>query len=170
MLFRSSIQSECTRMKRLVDDLLVLANIDATNWSIQRTPTEIDTLVLDVYESLIPLSKQKGLLFNVILPDDILPPFMLDGERIRQILSILLDNAFAYTPAHGKVSLVLKTTSHHLIVSVIDNGPGIPEEHKAYIFDRFYRVDTSRHDKNHYGLGLSIAFEIMTLQDRKSVV
>ena len=161
--FTTSIHNECTRMKHLIDDLLLLANMDAKHWSIQTTPTEIDTLVLDMYECLIPLSKQKNLIFNVILPDDLLPPLMLDNERIRQTLSILLDNAFTYTPAGNKVSLVLTSSPHVLTISVIDNGPGITEEHKPYIFDRFYRVDSSRHDKNHYGLGLSIAYEMMQL-------
>ena len=161
--FTTSIHNECTRMKHLIDDLLLLANMDAKHWSIQTTPTEIDTLVLDMYECFIPLSKQKNLIFNVILPDDLVPTLMIDNERIRQTLSILLDNAFTYTPAGNKVSLVLNYTPHALTISVIDNGPGIAEEHKPYIFDRFYRVDTSRHDKNHYGLGLSIAYEMMQL-------
>lgn len=161
--FTTSIHNECTRMKHLIDDLLLLANIDAKHWSIHTAPTEIDTLVLDMYECFIPLSKQKALIFNVILPDDLLPPLMIDNERIRQTLSILLDNAFTYTSAGNKVSLILTRSPHILIISVIDNGPGISEEHKPYLFDRFYRVDTSRHDKNHYGLGLSIAYEIMQL-------
>lgn len=165
--FINIIHKECSRMKRLIDDLLLLAHTDAHQWSIQTTPVEIDTLLLNVYELFVALSKQKDLMFNIVLPETAVPTLNIDQERIEQALTILIDNAFAYTPKGGKVSLVLRVKKEALCIDVIDNGPGISVQHQPHVFDRFYRVDTSRHDKTHYGLGLSIAYEIMHLHKGK---
>lgn len=154
---------ECIRMKRLIDDLLLLSNCDAHSWSIMPSELDVDTLLIETYDLFVALSQQKKVFFSLNLPDNLLPSLFADGERLRQAITILLDNAFSYTPSGGKVQLVASTSSSILTIQVIDNGIGIPDEHKALIFERFYRVDTSRHAKEHYGLGLSIAYELIQL-------
>lgn len=161
--FLNIIHKECKRMGRLINDLLFLASTDAKTWSIHLAPVEIDTLLLNLYESLLPLSKKNKLLLTLILPDEYVPKVLIDYERFEQVLTILLDNAFTYTPDNGHITISLSTKDNLIIITIEDNGCGIPDEYKPHIFDRFYKIDSARHDKNHYGLGLSIAYEIIKL-------
>ncbi len=165
--FTEIIHKECSRMKRLIDDLLLLANFDASNWPIQTKATEMDTFLIETYELFRVLSKEKGFHLTIELPETPVPTLKIDQERIQQTIAILLNNAFTYTPPGGTLSFVLLLQKEALCLQVIDHGPGIPDTHKAHIFERFYQVDPSRHDKNHYGLGLSIAYEILLLHKGK---
>lgn len=161
--FLSSIEQEGLRMSRLIEDMLALANADSHSWSIHLEETEIDTLLLDTYEKYEPLMREKKLHFSIRLPDEILPPCSMDSVRILQVLSILLDNALSYVPAGGHVQIGLIYQAPAYLISVSDDGPGISAEHREHVFRRFYRGDSSRHEKSHFGLGLSIASEIMKL-------
>lgn len=162
-LFTSQIQKECSRMTRLVNDLLLLATADANTWSIHKELTELDTLLIDMLDTFLPLANKKKQRLTLELPDEPIPPLLCDDERIGQAIAILLDNALHYSPEGCTILLTIRLEKDNLLLQVIDHGPGIPKEHLPHIFDRFYRIDTSRKDKNHYGLGLSIAKEIITL-------
>lgn len=158
--FMTLIQSECTRMKGLIGDLLLLARSDAHKWQLQLEDFELDSLLIDLYDGFYPISQKKGITFSLVLPDDLLPIFRGDATRIKQLITILLDNAFTYVPSGKTVTLKAKATEKFFVIQVIDTGLGISTEDQAHIFERFYRSDQSRHEKNHYGLGLSIAQEI----------
>lgn len=162
--FRENIKAEGLRMSRLVDDLLVLANTDSHSWTMLSTPTELDTLCLDVYERFCGPAREKSLRLEVALPEEELPLRPCDPGRVEQALSVLLDNAISYTPPGGTVKL---SAGRHgggkVRFSVEDNGPGVPDGEKERIFQRFYRTDRSRRDKEHFGLGLSVAKEIVQL-------
>ena len=82
---------------------------------------------------------------------------------LKQILTILIDNALSYTKDGDTIILRAFTTKKDLVIEVEDHGVGIVDEHKKDIFRRFYREDISRKDKSHYGLGLSIAKELTEL-------
>lgn len=168
--FADSIQSEGQRMSRLIDDMLTLANADNRTWSIHPSDIELDTLLLQTYEKYERIARDKGLTLDVDLPEDIPPTYPCDGERVAQVLSILIDNAMSYTPKGGKIKLGLKTESSRIQLYVADNGPGVPDESKKSIFDRFYRVDKAHKDKAHFGLGLCIAKEIVKLHKGKIAV
>ncbi|MGL4345922.1 MAG: sensor histidine kinase [Cellulosilyticaceae bacterium] len=159
----SVIHKECTRMSRLVEDLLLLATADAKTWSIHKSPIDLDTLLIDMMDTLLPTTHAKQQSLSINLPDITIPILWGDLERIEQVISILVDNAIHYVPIGGKITLSLESTDTSAIIKIIDNGPGISSIHKPHIFDRFYQVDQSRKDKNHYGLGLSIAKEIIHL-------
>ena len=159
--FHQIIQKEVGRMSRLIGDMLAVANADSRSWNMLFAPCELDTLLLDTYEKYEPLMQEKGLSLNVSLPDDALPPCTCDASRISQTLGILLDNAISYVPPKGRVELTLSFDTRHFYLSVSDNGPGIADEKKEAVFQRFYRGDSSRTDKEHFGLGLSIASEIL---------
>ncbi|WP_070041889.1 sensor histidine kinase [Robinsoniella peoriensis] len=161
--FIHAMESEAARMARLINDMLTLANADARNWTIQREPTELDTLVLETYEKFEPQALDKNMDFAFHIPEQSIPPLLCDPGRIGQILSILLDNAFSYTPEGGKVSISLAFGSGNFQIAVTDSGLGIADENKKAVFDRFYRVDASHKDKEHFGLGLCIAKEIIKL-------
>lgn len=84
-------------------------------------------------------------------------------EKVSQILTILIDNALSYVPEGGSIRLQAKKEPGAIAISVSDNGPGIPDSEKDSVFQRFYRSDASRNDKQHFGLGLCIAKEIALL-------
>lgn len=159
--FLDTIISEGMRMKTLIDDMLTLSSSDNHRFSIEPAPTEIDTLVMNSYEAFDPLAKEKHLSLSVQLPDESLPLCTCDKNRISQVLSILLHNAISYTPASGCIKLSLDYRKDHFFISVSDNGIGISDEDKKKIFDRFYRAEKARSTKGHFGLGLSIANEIV---------
>lgn len=161
--FTSQIEKECTRLARLIDDLLLLATADTHTWSIHKTSVELDTLLIDLLDTFLPLAHKKAQQLVLNLPDAAIRPLSCDQERIEQTLAILLDNALYYVPNGGHITIDLIPTAISCVIKVIDNGPGIPPEHAHHIFDRFYRIDASRKDKSHYGLGLSIAKEIIHL-------
>lgn len=161
--FLSTIKSEGTRMSRLIGDMLALANADNKSWSIMKSPCELDTLLLETYEKYEPLLREKGISMNVELPDESLSPCRCDGGRISQVLGILLDNGASYVPAGGKIRSGVEEKEKYFRIYVEDNGPGISDENKEAVFQRFYRADSSRKDKQHFGLGLCIAKEIVTL-------
>lgn len=161
--FSSVIQKEGNRMAHLINDMLSLANADNHSWSILPSPCELDTLLLDTYEKYEPLMKEKKLSLDISLPEVPLSPCRCDASRITQVLGILLDNALSYVPAGGRIKLSLEEGIKDFCLSVADNGPGIPDEVKDSIFERFYRADASRNDKQHFGLGLCIAREIIHL-------
>jgi len=165
--FVDAIDRECVRTCRLVDDLLTLASVDAKSWSIVRQPIEIDAMLRETREDFAPMAEQKGQTLTVELPGNGLPLFTGDEQRLKQTLAILLDNALRYTPEGGKILLKAGRHGRGIRIQVIDNGPGIAGEHKAHVFDRFYREDKSRTQKEHYGLGLSIAWELVRLHGGK---
>ena len=94
---------------------------------------------------------------NEIDPDDC-PPVQADRERLHQVLFNLLDNAFRFTPAGGTVTVSAARVGDSCEVTVDDTGPGIPDEHLPFVFERFYRVDSSRsRGDGGTGIGLTIA-------------
>ena len=163
--FLKTIKQEGLRMSRLIEDMLTLTESDVHRFSIQKNPVELDTLLLNTCEAFEVLAKEHSLSLSLALPDTPLPMCICDPDRIRQVISILLHNAVSYTPAQGKirVSLTHKRASGkaNFFLSVSDNGIGISDEDKKKIFDRFFRAEKSRSAKGHFGLGLSIAFEIV---------
>lgn len=158
---------EGKRMSRLIDDMLTLSGTDSSHFTIHKTTVELDTLLLSAYEKFEPLAIKKCISLRITLPDQLIPPCSCDKERIEQVLSILLDNALSYTPSGGKICLSLQTSSDKLILRVADHGIGIPDSEKKAVFERFYRCDKSHKDKNHFGLGLCIAQEIIHMHRGK---
>ena len=159
--FSDMIHREGNRMSRLVGDMLTLASSDSKQWQLQKEQVELDMLLLEVYEAHVSLSREKGLNLTLSLYEQDIPSILLDRDRITQVLSILLDNAGNHTPAPGKIELELTVHRSRVQIRVSDTGPGVPDEEKPRIFERFYRSEKSRSSRGHFGLGLSIAAEIV---------
>lgn len=166
-VFIENIKSETARMSRLVGDMLSLASADNKSWSILRSSCELDTLILDVYEKYEPLLRRKNIRAEVVFVDDAVSLCRCDSSRISQVLGILVDNAVSYVPEGGKVRLGLEEKEKYFRLFVEDNGPGISDQAKETVFERFYRIDSARRDKQHFGLGLCIAKEIIDLHHGK---
>ncbi|BCN29723.1 sensor histidine kinase [Anaeromicropila herbilytica] len=162
--FSQGIENECRRMKSLIEDMLLLTMVDAKNWKMKNEWVDMDTIMIEMYELYSPLYKQAKKELELNLQEDVLPKLKGDGLRIKQILAVLIDNALSYSKENDTVILKSYSKKNQLVIEVIDHGIGVSEEKKKEIFERFYRVDTSRNDKNHFGLGLSIAKELVHLQ------
>ena len=157
-------------MNNLIDEMLLLAHSGAKHFPIEQQSVELDTLCINAYEAFEPLCRQKGIVLSLTLPDTPLIRCNCDSDRIAQVLSVLLHNAVSYTPEGGRIELALayhreRRTSFE--ITVTDTGVGISDDDKRHIFERFYRSEKSRSTKGHFGLGLSIAYEIVTAHHGK---
>ncbi len=160
-----SVKREVNRLKALTDDLLLLTRSDAGSRAMNFQSFCPDTMLIELYDEFLPVCQQQGQPFTLRLPDEELPMVYADSERISQLISILIQNALAYTTPGTGIELQAAVVRHgkndsETIISVIDHGNGIPDTEKSQVFRRFYRSDQSRSDKTHFGLGLSIASEI----------
>ncbi|MDK2815397.1 MAG: two-component system, OmpR family, sensor kinase [Moorella sp. (in: firmicutes)] len=149
----ADIASEAERMSRLVNDLLTLARADA-GLEIKREPLEIAGLLQEIVRQA-PLLGEATFTARGL---ESLTGQQVLGNRdyLKQLLFILLDNAFKYTPAGGRIELAAAVEHEKLIIQVKDTGPGIAPEDLEHIFERFYRADATR-SSGGTGLGLAIA-------------
>jgi signal transduction histidine kinase len=156
------VEDETERMSRLVEQLLALARADAGRLSVQRQRVELSGLLADLADHARALAELKGLDVFAQITQGL--EANTDPDLLTQIVLNLLDNAIKYTPS-GAIHLSAKAIESHLIqITVADTGPGIPQEHLARIFQRFYRVDTARsRDVGGAGLGLALAREYARL-------
>lgn len=170
--FIELMRCEGARMQHLISDMLFLAGSDAASPALRRSICQPDELLLSVYEKYELLAKKQHLTLKIILPQNTLPDCLCDPERIQQALGILIDNALSYTHAGGIIMLSVfqEKNSRKVCFTVSDTGPGIPDENKKQIFERFYRAEHSHTDKNHFGLGLCIAKEIVDAHHGKIYV
>ena len=159
--FSQVIQREGHRMGRLIGDMLNLASADSGGWRISPKTVEPDVLALELFEASAPQAREKGIKLILDLPEDV-PAITADPDRLSQALSILMDNALSYTPVSGRVTLGIRVVGKRLRFTVTDTGPGVPDGEKQRIFQRFYRSEAARSDRNHFGLGLSTASEIVS--------
>lgn len=168
--FLPGIEKEGERMTGLIDDMLQLALADAKTWTLHKEPLAPDTFLISIYDCLTELCRKKNQPFKLILQEEELPLFLGDRQRMEQIMIILTDNASSYSPEGSEISVKAWSDKKYIFIEVEDHGCGIDDEIKKRIFDRFYRVDQSRNDKAHYGLGLSIAVELVKLHQGKIMV
>ncbi|WP_454338032.1 ATP-binding protein [Streptomyces glaucescens] len=151
------LRAEAARMGVLLDDLLLLARLDAA---------EVETPLRMAEADLVELVEQAADAFRAGHRDRPLTvrtpggpvPLRLDPQRVRQVLDNLLTNAAVHTPAGTDVCVTVAVTAGAALVRVTDAGPGIPAADRERVFDRFYRVDKARsRDRGGSGLGLSVA-------------
>ncbi len=145
------IEGEAQRMRRLISDLLLLAQEDADT-NMLREPVELDTLMLDVYRQI----KRHADHVQIQIVHEDQAVVMGDADRLRQLLVNLLNNAVQYTPAGGRIELGLQCLDDQAQLTVSDTGQGIAPEDLPHIFDRFYRADKAR-TRTHGGTGLGLS-------------
>lgn len=147
------VESEAQRMTLLVEDMLLLARLDAGR-PLQHRPVDLSALVVDAVSDAHAAGPQH--VWTLDLPEDEIQ-VVGDQARLHQVLANLLANARAHTPPGTKVTVSLATESETAVVRVTDEGPGIPAELLPHVFERFARGDTSRsRAAGSTGLGLAI--------------
>ena len=157
--YLDAIAQEGERMTHLVTDLMDLARADAEGLQVREEPVDLAEVALHTAEVLRPLAEGRGL----TLTTDTQPALVkADSARLQQALVTLLDNALRYTPSGGHVRVEASRQGAHGALCVIDDGPGIPDDQKARVFDRFYRLAAARPADGGCGLGLSVAQQLVT--------
>lgn len=159
-IYQNIINDEVNRLERLINELLELSRIQSgREMANERIP--LDELVRDVLAKLQIKASEK----NITLRTDIEPAQIVgNGDRLVQLVLILVDNAIKYTEQGGQVGVMLKNRPEYIDLIIEDTGRGISSQDLQFIWERFYKADKSHSRKEGgTGLGLAIAREIMTL-------
>jgi NtrC-family two-component system sensor histidine kinase KinB len=142
------------RLSRLVDSLLDLRRLEAGQVVLNKSQSDINTLVVEATEIVQPAAEGKGIGLQIDIPPR-LPLVNLDGDMIRRVIINLLDNAIKYTPEGGTVTIMARSNPKEVVVSVRDTGPGIPSDQHTHIFAKFARLQRESAPK---GMGLGLTF------------
>jgi signal transduction histidine kinase len=154
-----SMADEAQRMGRLVASLLALARADSGEAEISPVEVDVDELVRAAARDLEPLAVMRGARIQLTGPGA--GRALVDPDRFKQLILILVDNALTHASVRGTVEVACSRKDRSLVLEVADRGPGIPANEREKVFERFYRLDPSRSGPG-AGLGLSIARWIVT--------
>ena len=160
---REIVERQTRQMVHLIDDLLDIARVTSGKIEIRRQPVDLHTAVATAVETSLPVIEKAGHELSVHRHDGVLP-LLADPTRLAQIVSNLLTNAVKFTPRGGRIRLTVEKDGEQAIVSVTDNGLGIPAEALSSIFEMFSQVerdaDTSR---SGLGIGLALVRQLVSL-------
>ena len=151
-----TFERQLDQMVRLVDDLLDLSRITHDRLELRRSDVELSSVIQQAVEVARPLIDAAGHHLTINLPEE---PIYLNADRARlaQVFGNLLNNSCKYTKAHGHISLNAKRLDNEVLVTVKDNGTGIPQDKLDTIFDMFMQVDrTSERAQAGLGIGLTL--------------
>lgn len=157
---------ETNRMMRMISDLLSLSRIDneVTHLDVEMTNfTAFMTSILNRFDQIRNQKTVTGKVYEIVRDYPLKSIWVeIDTDKMTQVIDNILNNAVKYSPDGGKITVNLRTTKTQMILSISDQGLGIPKKDLPLIFDRFYRVDKARsRQQGGTGLGLSIAKEIV---------
>jgi two-component system OmpR family sensor kinase len=148
------IAAEATRLERLVGDVLDLAKLDAHRFALTREEVDMERVLDRAYGAFGEEARRRGIAYRREVAAR--PVIVTDGDRVLQIITNLLSNAFRWTPDGGRIELALDAANGHVAVAVDDTGPGIAPQDRERIFRAFW----SRGGGGGTGLGLAIAREL----------
>jgi signal transduction histidine kinase len=161
--YLKNILEESKRLKRLVDDLLDLKALEAGQTLADMEYVLISKLVMVTAGNFMSLAREKDIELNVTIKDKEVTVYG-NIDRLKQVMTNLIGNAIAHTQPGGRVEIKEEQKDDRVLLSVADNGPGIPQEEIEHIWERFYKVDKSRaRGAGGTGLGLAIARRIVVL-------
>ena len=152
-----TIHGQALHLARLVEDLRLLAQVEAGALELELHSTEVDELLQSCVEAVRPRADAEGIGLNLDV-DQSLPHLVMDATRVSQVVGNLLENAITHTPEGGSIDVSASAGDGVVEIAVADTGPGIAPEDLSRLFDRFYRADPSRNrSTGGAGLGLTIA-------------
>ncbi len=155
------IEKECDRLTAMVAELLDFSRLVSGKLTIRKENVQLEEFVDTVGRQLTPRAARDGLLFNVEVEGE-LPEIKIDGNRLKQVIINVLDNAFRFTPAGGSVLFKSVASGGEVIFTVSDTGCGIPADELPYIKEKFFK---GRNSKLGSGIGLSICDEIIKMMN-----
>lgn len=163
-----SCYDELTRISKIVVDLENLAKVESNNLKLNKTQISLLDLSSKMISNFEAELKNKNLELTVVGD---CPDIFADMDRMNQVLMNLISNAVKYTPDGGAIRIAISETEDSVILSIEDNGAGIPEDEIPYIFERFYRADKSRNRMTGgSGIGLAIVKSIVKAHDGTVIV
>src|SRR5699024_5314930 len=158
---------ESLRMGRLVNELLDIGRMEAGHVELNLEKVDVDDFIHKIYTKFIGMSEENEI--ELRLTKEIENnTITIDQDRMEQVFTNLIDNAFGHTKPGGYVHILVRSKDDYFYVEVEDNGSGIPEEDLSFIFERFYKADKSRKrngKKKGTGLGLAIAKHMVSAHD-----
>jgi two-component system phosphate regulon sensor histidine kinase PhoR len=156
------ILRQTARMRELIDDLMDLAEIESGAGTLEKKEIALLPLAVEIAHDLAAAAREKGV--EVVLGGDESVTVSGDRRRLAQVVRNLLDNAIKFSPANARVDVRVSVDSGSPVLTVEDQGPGIPKGEREKIFQRFYQVDRSRSKtRPGSGLGLAIVKHILQL-------
>lgn len=167
--YYSMILRESMRLELLIKDMLELSRLQSGNVALEKSLVNVESMILEATQEFEIMADDLEITFNIANNLKDIADVFTNKNRIIQVLVILLDNAFKFTPIEGSVSIEIVDEKDLIKVSVCDTGVGIDKEDIPFVFDRFYKVDKA-HALIGTGIGLSIASEIMSHLDEKIYV
>ena len=150
-----NIHSEAQQMKSLVEEMLTLARADNMVRTAVLTEVSLSDVAADCALAFEPVAFEAGKPLDYQITEDV--TVLGDRDKLRQLVSILLDNAIKYGADGGTITLTLQKTDRQARLTVSNPGDPIPADQLSHLFERFYRADASRGEKSGFGLGLPIA-------------
>ena len=154
----AKIEQEATRLTRLVDDLLLLARLDEGR-PLAAQPVDLGALAVDAVDAARTLDPGRSVELSVAGSVEVRG----DRDRLRQVIDNLLTNVRLHTPPGTAATVSVMATNTEAVIGIADSGPGMSDDDRARVFERFYRADPSRaRDSGGTGLGLSIVAAILT--------
>ncbi len=163
--FVTDIVSETDRMGRLVGDMLALASAEAGAVTVSRHPVELVGFLNDLARRADSMAGAHGLVIRADLPAASSVVVEADEDRLTQVLLILVDNAIEHSPSAGTITLGLAVQGGRVVISVSDQGPGVPVADRERIFEPFARLPGARRSAAGSGLGLAIARQLVGRHD-----
>lgn len=161
--FLQVIRNNVERMRVLVSDLSDISRIETGRLRLENQASALPELVQQVVEGLQPRIEEKEQTLRVQIPND-LPKCFADPNRVIQVLTNLVSNAWKYTPKGGKIVIRAHPKDAYLCVEVVDNGLGISEEDQGKVFQQFFRSEDERiRAETGWGLGLSVTKNLVEL-------
>jgi two-component system phosphate regulon sensor histidine kinase PhoR len=159
--FLHIIDKHANRLTLLIDDLLLLARLDSGRMELKLQPVPLQAAAQDALDDAAQMANARGVTMENQVPADLVA--RADPERLRQVLANLIDNGIKYGREHGSITISARTVAGGRVeLSVRDDGPGIPVEATARIFERFYRADKARsREQGGTGLGLAIVKNVV---------
>lgn len=156
------IHDETLRMRRLVNDLLDLAQLESGQFQMSFAKTDISAVVRRVVRKFHALASERSIHVAYEPPSDDLVYVLADHDRMEQVFTNLVDNAIRHTGPDGHVKIKMQTSAEYAQVAVSDTGSGIPKEDLPFIWERFYKADKARtRGSGGTGLGLAITRHIV---------
>jgi two-component system phosphate regulon sensor histidine kinase PhoR len=167
MKFLEKAAKSLDGLDNLVQDLLTVSQIETGAIKIEKKKINLRPLIEEIFEQVEAKAKKREVKVKLIAPKGDIQ-VKADTQRISQVILNLVVNAIKYGKEKGLVQIIINEKKKAYTISVVDNGPGIPEEHLHRIFERFYRVDKSRaKNSGGTGLGLSIVKHIVQAHNSK---
>lgn len=169
--FLSKAAKSLDGLDALVKDLVALSQLETGEVKMHLERVDIQHTIQEVFEQLEKIAQARGI--GMRMRTDRVGSYWVkaDPQRISQVMTNLIENAIKYGNDNGKVLVTLEDERKHVLITVRDNGPGIPPEHLSRIFERFYRVDKSRSKvSGGTGLGLAIVKHILNAHKSKVTV